>query len=199
MLWPGREHGAALANLRHTLSMLKTTLDDRDRAQPMLLGDAHDLRLAVTEDVDIDLVSFRALAAIEPEAPEARESWSTAAAVLRGPFLAGFDLAAGPEWDQWVSATRFQIQAVAIELLERLIQVDDALDDHGAVCRHAERLIAIDPWNEPAHRHKIEHLAAAGRRGDAIVHAERFIEALDEELSISPDPRTASLVRALRK
>src|SRR5207302_4975601 len=95
---------------------------------------------------------------------EAIEDLERAAALHRGPFLAGFGLRDSIVFDDWQS---FRSASLTRELGAVLDRLADGSDTVRAI-EHARRRLALDPLNETAHRKLIVLYGASGERAAAL-------------------------------
>lgn len=139
-----------------------------------VLGDLLTLRddVVTLGPVEVDVLEFERLA---------REGRSRAAvAAYPG------DLLPEDRFEDWATERRAQLRSLFCAVL-----VD--LDDLDA----AERALAIDPRHEGAVRVVMRHLAAAGRRSEALARYERLRDDLLADFGTDPDPETRRLYREL--
>jgi predicted ATPase/DNA-binding SARP family transcriptional activator len=139
-----------------------------------VLGDVLTLRddVVTLGPVEVDVLEFERLA---------REGRSRAAvAAYTG------DLLPEDRFEDWATERREQLRSLFCAAL-----VD--LDDLDA----AERALAIDARHEGAVRVVMRHLAAAGRRSEALARYERLRDDLLADFGTDPDPETRRLYRRL--
>jgi DNA-binding SARP family transcriptional activator len=150
--------------LRWSLSKLRGLVDEP--ARPRIAG-SRDTVAFDSEGVEIDMATARRQAEGNGAAP--LEALKHAAALFRGEFLEGLDLASCPEFEAWRAAEREEARAlhrrVLVALVERLAATPaEALP-------HARTLVGIDPYAPAAHESLLKLLVAAGRQREA---AEQF-------------------------
>ncbi|MDV7390464.1 bacterial transcriptional activator domain-containing protein, partial [Arthrospira platensis SPKY1] len=83
-------------------------------------------------------------------------AWAAAAALYRGPFMAGFDLPGALEYDAWQAQTARQMEAHYLALVDRLVQHDAATGDRAAAIDWARRYLSVDELAEAMHRRLID-------------------------------------------
>ena len=176
LLWGDNDEAAAHANLRVALTRLRRWLPD------MLDIDNHQVSFAANAQVSVD---WRDLTqALQGDATLAtRES---AAAMWRGPFLDGLDLAGCDEFERWLIHMRQRTQREAStlrRLLLRAYEADGALEN---AISHARGLLEIDEADEPAHMALMRLLAARGQRTAALAQYEACRAALADRLGAKP-------------
>ncbi len=188
LLWPEYEHERARAALRRTLSTLRTALGG-DRVSAV-----RDTVLLRRDRLRLDVEEFRRLAR-----HDGVEQLERAAALHRGPFLAGFGLRDSVAFDDWQS---FQAGSLARELadvLDRLAAAHGAGGDHAAAIDVARRRLALDPLHESAHRRLIQLYGWSGDRGASLAQYRECVRILHRELGVSPTEETTALYRAIRE
>jgi DNA-binding SARP family transcriptional activator/tetratricopeptide (TPR) repeat protein len=186
LLWPDYATDRARAALRRTLSTLRSALGGR------WVEVARDSVSLDGGDVDID--EFHRLAASSDLA-----DLEAAAALHRGPFLAGFGLRDSTVFDDWQS---FRSASLARELgavLDRLADGCAAAGDRVRAVEHARRRLALDPLNEAAHRRLIAFYGESGERAEALAQYRDCVRTLHRELGVAPTEETTAVYRAIRE
>jgi DNA-binding SARP family transcriptional activator/tetratricopeptide (TPR) repeat protein len=190
LFWPESDGESARSALRRTLSVLRAALGDRwlkvDRALVALAGHG--------DGVWLDLAALEASASAGDPA-----SLATAAALARGPFLAGFSLRDSPEFDDWRATRAVSVERRIIDVLERLVSVAEAGGDPAAAVAAATRLVELDQLDEPARRRLMAALARSGDRAGAIRQYRATVAMLERELGVTPLAETTELYDAIRE
>lgn len=118
-----------------------------------------------------------------------RTAWSAAnvaVVIARRGFLLD-------EEGAWVAGQRARLRSVLRRGLLCLSTVSAQTGEAEVAVQHAIDAVAVDRFNESAHRHLMETYQRAGNRGDALrVYAE-LRELLRDELGTSPSPDTESV------
>lgn len=188
MFWPEADDEAARGALRRTLSALRTAVGDAGfvigRAQVALDPAAASVDLADLE---------RLAASSEPADLEA------AAALARGPFLAGFALRDSPAFDDWQAGRAVRVERTVGDVLERLAAARLAGGDASGAVESARRRVALDPLDELGQRRLIELLARAGDRSGAIRQYRELVALFERELGVAPLHETTELYDAIRE
>ena len=193
-LWP--DHEDAAANLRVTLNYLLNLLEPgRRRNTPSFFVRQERDQLMLVRDpaLDVDLWEFEA--AVERAARAERFSSPTGviealvAAVerWRGPLCA--DLGSF----EWLDFERLRLTSIYLRSALRageLLAADHAHDGAEAM---AERVIAVDPWNEAAHRLLASVQLERGARSAARDMIDRVRSRL-AELGVTPERATLDLL-----
>jgi DNA-binding SARP family transcriptional activator len=193
LCWPEADDESARGALRRTLSVLRSALHDRwlvvDRATVSLESNGDDVR--------IDLAALDAALA-DPTVATDRASLERAAAVARGPFLAGFSLRDSAEFDDWRATRASAIERRVIEVLGRLAAAAEADGEPARAVGAASRLVELDPLDEAARRRLMRLLAGAGDRAGAIRVYRQTVAVLERELGVPPLAETTAAYEAVR-
>lgn len=167
-LWPQLEPEAGAANLRKAAHHARQALGRHDSL--VLHGGEVSLWPHGTVVVDVDAFDQTATAAL---ARRDRGTCEEAAAAYGG------DLLPGSPYEAWTEPTRERLRARFIELLRASAQW--------------ERLVRVEPTDEPAHRELMAHELDAGNRAAAVRWYAHLREALQQELGVTPDRDTEAL------
>ena len=123
---------------------------------------------------------------------------SKAAALVRGPFLAGFSLRDSPDFDDWRAARATTVERTVASVLDRLSVARQHDGDLPGARRAAEQRVELDPLDDTAHVRLMEVLAASGERAAAIRQYRACVAILDRELGVDPLPETTARYEAIR-
>lgn len=190
MFWPDSAESEARRNLRQALKLVRRALADRSDAIIVIQGDALVLEPS-TAEVDVDL--FERLD--EAGTPDALER---AAALYRGDFLEGVNLADGPFAD-WSLIERMRLHARALDVFSRLLADRLEAERTEAAIDMALRLLALDPLQEHVHRQLIRLYLEQGRRGSAREQYQLCRAVLERELGSPPEAETERLYQEIRR
>ena len=115
----------------------------------------------------------------------------------RGELMEG--LSPGAEaFEEWRDGERRRWRDREVAALGALADRARQAGDQRQVLTVGRRLLALEPWNEEAHRSVMQALAALGRRSEALRQYRLAAEALRAELGVVPDPRTEALLVQIR-
>lgn len=167
-LWPHLDVEAGAANLRKAAHNARRALDDADAV--VLRAGQVELFPAGTVETDADRFSALAAAALATDDPS---SCTAAAAAYDG------DLLPGALYEGWTGAARDRLRSTYLDLLRRSGQW--------------ERLVEVEPTDEPAYRELIRRELDGGSRPAAIRWYGRLRTALRAELAISPSEKSVAL------
>ncbi len=187
LLWPDADAAAAGGALRRTLSTLRAAAGHDtvivDRA-----------RVALDPDqVRIDLAELERLAR-----SDTRRSLTAAAALARGPFLAGFNLRDSPEFDDWRAARAVAVERTAMSVLDRLATAQESEGDLPGAIAAASRRLDLDPLDEAGYVRLMDLFARSGDRAAAMRHYRLCVATLDRELGVVPLASTTARYEAIR-
>ena len=199
LLWPENDPERARSALRRTLSTLRTALGAR------WLDTGRELVSLGGSGVWIDVHELRSLVASceghghgpSQGCRRCLEPLRAAAALARGPFLAGFGLRDSTEYDDWQQLTGDVVAREVAAVLDRLTDALLAAGDHAAAVTTAQRRLATDALHEPAHRRLIAAYAANGDRSAALQQYRACVRVLDSELGVRPLDETTALYYAV--
>jgi DNA-binding SARP family transcriptional activator len=206
LLWPDHPEELARTNLRHVLRQLRQSLPDQPGAPPLLLTSQQTIQLNPASALTLDVARFAALLAAcvrcahqtLGDCPDCVERYSNAAALYRGPFLAGFDLRDSNIFDEWVVTQREQLHRQVLEVLFTLASRYEAAADYSMARQYLWRQIELEPWREESHRQLMRVLALSGQRTAALAQYLRCRTILADELGVDPAAETLALYEAIR-
>jgi predicted ATPase/DNA-binding SARP family transcriptional activator len=202
LLWPEHDQSRARAELRRTLSVLRTTLGGE-----WFVTDRETIGLNPGASPWLDVERFHHLLHTwqghgHPETelcPRCLSPLTEAVELYRGDFLTGFTLRDSRDFDDWQF---FQTQGLRDELagaLERLAHAHSAQAEFDQAIDYARRWVALDPLHEPAHRQLMRLYAQAGQRAAALRQYGECERLLKEELGLPPERETAQLYQAIQE
>lgn len=185
LLWGDKPQQRARANLRKVLSNLRQTVGPGLVIQGQRVG-----LQAGAYRVDVHQVEA-ALAGDDP--PQLRE----AVELYQGDFLAGFVVEQAQAFEEWLLAERERLRRLALLGLHRLAAIYTERGEYAAAIYYTSRLLALEPWQEEAHRRLMLLLARSGQHTAALAQFESCRRLLAEELGVEPLPETWQLYRRL--
>jgi DNA-binding SARP family transcriptional activator len=190
LLWEDSDPELARTSLRQALSAIRRALPERSRT--VLKADALTVALDVGA-VEVDLLEFRALLA-ESTLASLKAALPLAAATL----LDGFD-ARSDAFEEWIGTERRSLRRDVTSAMQVLARLWREAGDAGGEIDALNRLLALEPLNEPAHRALMDACARAGRYTDALRQYQLCRTLLRRELDLAPEPATDALYRELIK
>jgi len=191
MLWPGCEPARGRHSLSVALSSLRHQLEPPDvPPASVIVADRFTLRLrgdAVTSDV-LDFAHAQVAAANATGADEAVAALCRAADLYRGDLLAG-------HYEDWVLTEQ---QRLADQFQQTARGASAALAQRGDLRRaihYANRAVAADLQNEPAHVALMRLYVADGQHAAAVRQFRRLAQVLRDDLGTTPGAEAEDLAR----
>lgn len=167
-LWPQLDPIAGAANLRKATHHARQALGRHDA----IVVQGAEIALWPARPVVVDAEAFER----EADAAIARSDTATCAEVAR---LYVGDLLPGARYEAWTEASRERLRARHVDLLRTSAQWD--------------RLVEIEPTDEPAHRALMQRELAAGNRAAALRWYAHLRDSLQQALGVLPDRQTEAL------
>lgn len=187
LLWPDADDAAARGALRRTLSTLRAAIGDG----PLLIDRG---RVDLDRDqVRVDLADLEAAARSGD-----RAALAAAAALARGPFLAGFNLRDSAAFDDWRAARAATAERSMLSVFDRLATSAAQDGDLPAAIEAASRRLDLDPLDEGGHVRLMDLFASAGDRSAAIRQYRACVAVLERELGVAPLASTTERYHAIR-
>lgn len=204
LLWPEKSDKLARQNLRQTLSRMHQALGYSVRHSPFFWITPETIQLKPEETFVVDAQVFLQLSAKLPAQPQngrlpdtTRQQLETAVSLYRGEFLAGFNLGDSLPFEEWVLAQRRLLEERFLDILQHLTSHHMACAQWDAARQYTERLLAIAPWREEAHRQMMRLLAWTGQRSAALAQYQQCCQILARELDVLPAAETEALYRQI--
>ncbi len=186
LLWSGRGEAQARGSLRQALAEIRRICGDA------LEADQQTVRLAAA-DVECDASAF--LAAADADGAE---MLARAAALYRGPLLDGVD-PPDPGAADWLRIERERLHRTALGILAKAAQAEGlTADERGTIADLAQRVLAVDPTAEEAHRMLMAAALSEGRTTEALRLYDVCAEALRREFGAEPEQATRALAEKAR-
>jgi len=180
LLWGDRGDSQARRSLSQELYRLRGLFPEEVQDGFVLEAESVGLDDSLFE---VDIVNFeRSLESGDAEA----------AALYTGELLAGLE-ANQEGFDDWLRGERERLRMRAVAALHERVRAD-----HDDAPESANRLLALDPANEAAHRALMQLHANAGRRDLALKQYDKCREDLTRELGIEPDGETKALYEQIK-
>lgn len=119
--------------------------------------------------------------------------------LYHGEFLEDFAVRRAPLFDEWVLRRQEQARDLAMWALHQLVHFHAARTEYQTGLEAVERLLAIAPWQEEAHRDRMMLLALSGRRHGALAQYETCRNVLAEAFGMEPTLRTELLYQTIER
>ena len=183
-IWPDWEEDRARANLNTALWRIRKTL----RAVPGITIEAtrDAIYLRLDEWVEVDVVRVRHAV----DAARARSTANKVVLLAEGETLQAGEFLEGI-LDEWCDEERRECHHLHVETLRMLIEESDGEDLR--VIGYLEKLIALEPLDEKAHRDLMRIHYLQGNRALALRQYDRLKDVLQRELGVEPNKATMSL------
>ncbi len=186
LLWEDSDAELARSSLRQALAALRRALPE-DIADT-LRSDAGAVWLDA-DRADSDVARLQAL--LRDGSPGAVIE---AAARCSGELFEGLEPRSS-SFEHWMDEQRRTFRRQLIDALVRAAAQCDAAGDMSGRVAALERLTAMEPTNERAHRELMEALARLGRYTDALKQYRTCRDALRRDLDVATEPATEALYR----
>lgn len=184
LLWGELSDADAKNNLRQSLSNL------RKYFQPYLLFNHDQVQFNAALPHFLDVKAFNAHIQAG--------MLSAAAALYQGDFLAGFHVRDAPDFEMWVTSNQAQFHEQAIQIFQALTLSHSNAGEYSQAISFCNRLLALDPWREEAHRLLMLLQARTGQISAALAQYETCRKILAQELRIEPSAETTALYEQIR-
>jgi DNA-binding SARP family transcriptional activator len=179
-LWPDSDERQARTNLRKLLHDFRHSLPDIGEFVEI---DNEIVRWIPNGPSEVDVLRFRDAMAIG--------DLEFAAHLYSGDLLPAC-------YDDWVLDERAKLRAEANGIFVRLTEEAAGRGDHKATIKHAQRVIDLEPTDEPAVRIQMEAHLALGDRAAALRSYHRHAEVLDRDLGVAPGEAIRAMYQQLR-
>lgn len=187
LIWPDKTAQQGRANLRWALNYLGKLLPDCweiNRRTAVFQGDTgvvdtHQLRRALAEG-NMDVLA-------------------TAVSQVQGDFMRGFYLDASPEFETWLLTEREKWRRQLQTAFRQLIVHHKRQGEVARALALAQQLLALDTWQEEAHRLVMEMWARQGQFQEALSQYETCCRVLAEELGAEPTAVTINLAQRVKR
>ena len=200
LLWPDKGQKAGRGLLRNSLHELRKICGG-----DWIEADRDTIGLADSDDLRVDVRGFRAGLAerahhgqgVDDSSPTCRRLLTETLELYRGDFLTGFTLKDSVNFDNWQTAQTDDLRQQACTGYRRLLpyQIADKRFEQGIA--FARRWLEIDRLSEEAHRSLMELYHRTDRRSAALRQYKACVQALEDELGVSPDQATIDLQKRI--
>jgi len=187
LFWPDLPIARARQNLSQALYLLRKGLDPAVGKPSCLAITSRTVQFVADASCEVDVFRFADLGAADSQA-----DWGDAAALYCGAFLEGLAIEKSTEFEEWLLLQREYYARMAATLFARLVRHYTASGDYDVALGWAQRWLALDPWQEEAHRTIMSVLAVAGRRCDALAHYATCRQVLLDGLGAEPSAATTA-------
>ncbi|HWM93379.1 MAG TPA: BTAD domain-containing putative transcriptional regulator [Thermoanaerobaculia bacterium] len=198
LFWPEHEPNSARSSLRQALYNLRSTLalSPADSGWQPIVSTHQTVAFSPVLDARVDALAFED-ALRRAEDGTAPHLLTQAVRLYHGDFLSGCPVRASAELEDWTREQRERLREGAIQALRTLITHHRERGDHRLAIQLAQRLLALDPLAEEAHRQLMSLYSLSGRRGRALSQYEDLRNLLDRELGVEPEEETQAFYRSI--
>ncbi len=186
LLWDAGSTKLSLANLRGLLPRLRKLL-------PELAITRQTIAFAPADDAQIDVNQLTIALANDD-----LEQLDLGLRLYRGELLEGFYLVDTPRFNEWLTVQRERLRVQVLDGYRRVCRFYESARRWDAGIDAARRWLAIDDFDEDAHRTLMRLLAANGQITAAMQQYAACREHLTRELGIEPEAETRKLARELQ-
>jgi DNA-binding SARP family transcriptional activator/predicted ATPase/TolA-binding protein len=192
LLWGNKSDERARGNLRKALSNLRRLVGES------VLVSGQTVTFNRDAVACLDVAVFEAALAINQANPENLTALAAAVEEYRDDFLTGFTVEEALPFEEWLLVERERLRRLVIQALYRLGAAYTARGEYAAGIEVTSRLLALEPWQEEAHRQMMTLLARSGQQAAALAQYETCRRILARELGVEPLPETQALYRRLK-
>jgi WD40 repeat protein/DNA-binding SARP family transcriptional activator len=207
LFWPEQTEQRARRNLNQALFNLRGTIDNAGEEPPFLISTRQTIQFHLNEHTWLDAAVFVQSAQSSAFCQQCSISTTicdtcmqelkNAIELYRGRFLDGLSLGGCPEFDQWSLIQAEYLQRLAIDCMNRLVDIYLEQAKNERLLSIASRWADIEPYNEKAHRAIMLSLVRKGQRGAALAQYETCRRILRDDLGTEPDRQTYEFYRRL--
>lgn len=191
LFWPNVVESQAKKNLRDVLPNLRHLLGD------YLLVTREEIAFNRETNYWLDVEEF--CTKMKPLPHRDGLDLSEGVKLYQGDFLDGFYVHDAPGFEEWVFRQREQFQTCYIKALAILVDAYLADQNYEEGLNLTRRWLAVEPWDEQAHRLQMQLFAFTGQRRSALVQFETCRQLLMRDLSVEPDAQTVALYEQIRQ
>jgi DNA-binding SARP family transcriptional activator/tetratricopeptide (TPR) repeat protein len=189
LLWPDVPEVTARRNLSHHLTHLRRALPE-----PEVLVAAGDEVWLEPSQIWCDVLELKTAGLdLETDIAHLRHAVS----LYRGPFLAGLELPACPEFEHWCLVERNALEQRYLKVLECLVERCAASGEISQAIGFAQQYLETDSLSEKIHRRLIQLFAASGDRHLALQQFVRCSSILESDLGVNPLAETLAVYQAV--
>lgn len=186
LLWGDMPHVKALISLRQALANLRRLLGEH------IIVTWHTAALDRHSAYRLDVAEFAAAVTgfhqrADPQAGQQAD------ALYRGDFLQGFHVRDAPAFEEWMMTQREWLHSLGAELFDDLAAYYVRQGEYALALRNLDRLLALEPWREEAHRQRMLLLTRLDRRSAALKQYATCRRILAAEFGVAPSAATTTL------
>jgi DNA-binding SARP family transcriptional activator len=188
--WPESDTEAAASNLRSTIHAMRRVLEPSDdpTGVAMVYGDRDSVWLRPDVELWVDADEFEH--AVEQAVRDLNPLpvLEKANALYRGHYLPN------DVFEDWATERRERLKRAWAHIQIRLSRELDQRGDADGAARPLERLLQAEPSDELAARELMQLYARNGRRSEALRAHQRLVQALEDDLGVTPSDETQAVL-----
>ncbi len=194
ILFGKRDRGHARANLRQTLSLLRSAI-----GKDQLGADRYSVWLSRSGGLWIDVTEFQRFlkkgqdSKIKADVASEKYNIARAAELFRGEFLSGFYVKESAGFEDWQLLMQESLHRQQSTALKRLAEIHESWGQYEQAIEYGHRRLALDQLEEAAHRHLMWLYSSGGQRFEALRQYDRCRSILERELGEKPNEETDRL------
>ncbi len=200
LFWAEMPDERARANLRTAVYNLQKLLPGHLEATRNEVGLKPEFSWLDTETFRLE--TQQAINSVEPDGLSGEtydfSRLQQAVEYYRGAFLEGLQLDGADAFHEWTVVERERLHQLAVQSHKLLAGHWQANRDYSQALQAAQRLLALDPWQESAHRSVMLLLARTGDYTAALSQYEKCRRLLVEEMGVDPMPETTALFERIK-
>lgn len=200
LFWPETSEQAGLQNLRQAVYQWSQVFSASSHSEKKDEGDICDPFLQITRStiqffpnrcIFVDILEFAK--AIQ------MENLERAIELYQGEFLAGFAVRDSLALEEWLFRSRAKYHQMVMKALQTQTDRQLANGEYPAAQRSIGRQLVLEPWNEPAHRQKMNLLVQIGQKEAAMAQFELCRQSLQKRFEAYPTQETLDLYNKIRR
>jgi DNA-binding SARP family transcriptional activator len=188
LLWGDQNEQLAGQSLRRALYLIRRALGAR--ANHVLRADGDTVALSAAH-LHVDAAEFERLVA-----EGSPGNLERAVMLYRGELLDGLDVRSAG-FEDWLQGQRERLYELAVESLAKVLAHRLHAGRYESALHAAQRLLALDPAQEPVHRTLMRLYHRLGRRAAALRQYQACVDVLQRELRAEPEAETTELYLAI--
>ncbi|MCB0222311.1 MAG: NACHT domain-containing protein [Anaerolineae bacterium] len=191
LLWGDSPDAEARANLRTVLTNLRKLVG------PYIQTDRDIISFNQASPYWLDVEVFETL--LTTSISDSGIQLSVQAIELyRGDFLQGFTVRNASDFEMWQISQRERFHQMALRALGIVSKQRMERGEFAAAIDYTRWLLALEPWQEEAHRQLMQLLVKSDQRSAALAQYDTCRRILAEELGVNPSDETQTLYERLR-
>ncbi len=191
LFWPDVPDTVALKNLRDIIFNLRKLFGEYLTITRHTMGLNH----SAPSQIDVVYIRSRLQAPLEERTLQELQE---GVAVSQGELLEGFSLRDAEGFEEWFRIEREQLRTTIAHAMHRLVAHYLDVEEWNEGLQLTQRLLAMESWDEAAHRQQMRLLVGSGQRGAALAQYERCRQILFDEFGVEPTYETQTLYQAIQ-